>query len=34
MFDHRHYVPILKGKTGEFDALKKLNSKPTIKPYL
>jgi hypothetical protein len=26
MFDHTHYVPILKGKDGEYGALKELNS--------
>jgi len=32
MVDHRHYVPILKGKAGEYDALKHLS--PGVKPQL
>src|SRR5947207_11870660 len=32
MFDHTHYVPILKGKEGEYQALSELT--PTIKSKL
>jgi hypothetical protein len=32
MFDHRHYVPILKGKAGEYQALKEL--KDQVKNHL
>src|SRR5271156_6292262 len=34
MFDHRHYVPILKGKRAEFPALGLLNSKTRITPLM
>ncbi|MGH9589403.1 MAG: hypothetical protein ACRD25_03365, partial [Terracidiphilus sp.] len=29
-FDHKHYVPILKGKQGEFGALSNITSKEQI----
>lgn len=32
MFDHKHYVPILKGKAGEYGALKELD--PQVKDHL
>jgi hypothetical protein len=34
MFDHKHYVPILKGKRAEFPALGGLKSKDMITPLL
>lgn len=36
MFDHRHYVPLLKGKAGEFGALAELSSdtKAKITPFI
>jgi hypothetical protein len=36
MFDHTHYVPILKGKEGEFRALSLLSerTKPNITPFI
>lgn len=35
-FDHRHYVPVLKGKRGEFDGLERLESeaRPLVTPLL
>jgi hypothetical protein len=32
-FDHSHYVPILKGKQGEFDALQNIASANHIKAF-
>ena len=35
MFDHTHYVPILKGKEGEFSALRELKAetKDLLTPF-
>jgi hypothetical protein len=33
-FDHRHYVPILKGKRAEFPALGALESKQALTPLI
>lgn len=34
MFDHRHYVPILKGKDGEFNALREQQSRAAVTPLI
>lgn len=34
MFNHKHYVPILKGKRAEFPALGSLHSKDRITPLM
>lgn len=34
MFDHKHYVPVLKGKRAEFPALGELHSKNDVTPLL
>src|SRR5437762_1614775 len=34
MFDHKHYVPILKGKEGEFAALAHLKSRQPFTPLV
>lgn len=33
MFDHKHYVPILKGKQGELDALQNITASKHIKGF-
>ena len=36
MFDYRHYVPVLKGKDGEFKALEHLqsNARDRLTPFI